>query len=345
MQPPPLRYTKTSDGVNIAYLELGEGPPLVFASNIYGEAYFYRRGWPYVTNIVDRLLDAGWRVILYDIRGMGASDSQVDDLGLQGRVKDVEAVVAALGLEHFALAGNDLAGVTAIAYAVQHPDQVSRLLLLQPWASGSQKYALPSVRLMTSIDPAPGDEWSVWSHVLGNIVTGFQPELGIQLAQAIREGATPAQFAAYIRSTQMIEVSDLLPQVSAPALVVHMSNVAIGSYDLAREVAAGIPNARFLETKAAQYWPAVKAFLLGDPDARAAASSGNPLAASALSRRQAEVLRLIALGRTNREIADELTLSLRTVERHVADLYGKLGVRNRAEAVAIGLSIDSTATT
>jgi DNA-binding NarL/FixJ family response regulator len=196
---------------------------------------------------------------------------------------------------------------------------------------------------MTLIDPAPGDEWSVWSHVLGNIVTGFQPDLGKQLAQAIQEGTTPAQFAAYIRSTQMIEVSNLLPQVSASTLVVHMSNVATGSYDLTREVAAGIPNARFLQTQTTQYWLAVKAFPLGDPDARAAASSGNPLAVSALSRRQAEVLRLIALGRTNREIADELTLSLRTVERHVADLYDRLGVRNRAEAVAIGLSIDSTA--
>jgi pimeloyl-ACP methyl ester carboxylesterase/DNA-binding CsgD family transcriptional regulator len=345
MYPSPLRYARTSDGVNIAFLELGDGPPLVFASQMYGEAYFYRRGWPYVSEIVDRLLDAGWRVILYDIRGMGASDSHVDDLGLQARVRDLEAVVAALGLERFALAGNDLAGVTAIAYAAQHPDKVSRLLLLEPWASGHQKYALPAVRLMTSIDPSAGDEWSVWSHVLGNIVTGFQPELGKQLAQAIQEGATPAQFAAYVRSTEEIDVSDLLPQVTAPTLVVHMSNLATGSYDLAREVAAGILNARFLETQTSQYWPAVKAFLLGDPDARVAAASGIPLAASALSRRQAEVLRLIAAGRTNREIADDLTLSLRTVERHVADLYDRLGVRNRAEAVAIGLSIDATART
>jgi len=345
MQPPPLRYTKTSDGVNIAFLDLGDGPPLVFASNIYGEAYFYRRGWPYVTNIVDRLLDAGWRVILYDIRGMGASDSQVADMGLQARVKDVEAVVAALGLERFLLAGTDHAGVSAIAYAVQHPDKVSRLLLLQPWASGSQKYALPAERLMTSIDPAPGDEWSVWSHVLGNIVTGFQPELGKQLAAAIQQGATPAQFAAYVQSTQAIDVTSLLPQVSAPTLVVHLADSAVGSFESSREVAAGISNARFLATQAASTWPAVKAFLLGDSGARVATSSGSLLAASGLSRRQAEVLRLIALGRTNREIAEDLVLSLRTVERHIADLYDKLGVRNRAEAVAIGLSIDATATT
>jgi hypothetical protein len=50
MQPSPWRYARTSDGVNIAFLDLGEGSPLVFASNIYGGAYFYRRGWPYVSN-------------------------------------------------------------------------------------------------------------------------------------------------------------------------------------------------------------------------------------------------------------------------------------------------------
>jgi pimeloyl-ACP methyl ester carboxylesterase/DNA-binding CsgD family transcriptional regulator len=343
MQPPPLRYARTEDGVNIAFLDLGDGPPLVFASNIYGEAYFYRRGWPYVTNIVDLLLDAGWRVILYDVRGMGASDSQVEDMGLQARVRDVEAVVAALGLERFLMAGTDHAGATAIAYAVRYPDQVSRLLLLQPWAPGQQKFNLPAVRLMTSIDPAPGDEWGVWSHVLGNIVTGFQPKLGKQLATAIQDGATPAQFAAYVRSTQAIDVSGLLPRVSAPALVVHISDSAVGSYDLARDVAAGIPNARFLMTESTSAWPAVKAFLLGDSSSSTWWTGS--AAASGLSRRQAEVLRLIALGRTNREIAEDLVLSLRTVERHVADLYDKLGVRNRAEAVAIGLSIDSTATT
>jgi DNA-binding NarL/FixJ family response regulator len=40
------------------------------------------------------------------------------------------------------------------------------------------------------------------------------------------------------------------------------------------------------------------------------------------------------VGRTNKEIAHELYLSLRTVERHVTDIYDKLGVRNRAEAIA-----------
>jgi DNA-binding CsgD family transcriptional regulator len=53
-----------------------------------------------------------------------------------------------------------------------------------------------------------------------------------------------------------------------------------------------------------------------------------------LSSREAEVLRLVAAGRSNKEIAKDLVLSVHTVERHVANVYRKLGVHNRAEATA-----------
>ena len=56
--------------------------------------------------------------------------------------------------------------------------------------------------------------------------------------------------------------------------------------------------------------------------------------AEPLTARELEVLRLIAAGRRNQEIADELVISLSTVKRHIANIYGKLGVDHRTEAVA-----------
>jgi LuxR family maltose regulon positive regulatory protein len=53
-----------------------------------------------------------------------------------------------------------------------------------------------------------------------------------------------------------------------------------------------------------------------------------------LSEREVEVLQLIAGGLTNREIADQLYLSLNTVKVHTRNIYGKLDVHNRTEAVA-----------
>lgn len=53
-----------------------------------------------------------------------------------------------------------------------------------------------------------------------------------------------------------------------------------------------------------------------------------------LSRRELEVMRLVAVGRTNREIARELFLSPRTVDMHVRNILGKLGCHTRTEATS-----------
>jgi DNA-binding NarL/FixJ family response regulator len=53
-----------------------------------------------------------------------------------------------------------------------------------------------------------------------------------------------------------------------------------------------------------------------------------------LTRRELEVLALLATGATNRAIADRLVLSERTVDRHVSNIFTKLGVATRAAATA-----------
>ena len=53
-----------------------------------------------------------------------------------------------------------------------------------------------------------------------------------------------------------------------------------------------------------------------------------------------ELLGLVAQGLTNREIAERLVISVRTAEHHLANAYGKIGVRGRAEAVAYALRHD-----
>jgi DNA-binding CsgD family transcriptional regulator len=53
-----------------------------------------------------------------------------------------------------------------------------------------------------------------------------------------------------------------------------------------------------------------------------------------LTAREMEVLRLVAAGRSNREIADELFISIKTASVHVSNILGKLGVSGRGEAAA-----------
>jgi LuxR family maltose regulon positive regulatory protein len=69
------------------------------------------------------------------------------------------------------------------------------------------------------------------------------------------------------------------------------------------------------------------------PSAEQAAPPGTQLV-EPLSERELEVLRLVANGLTNQAIADELFIAVSTVKSHTNSIYGKLGVRNRTQAVA-----------
>lgn len=96
----------------------------------------------------------------------------------------------------------------------------------------------------------------------------------------------------------------------------------------AEQIAAAIHN-RFLERDIAQ--------------TRAALASKSPTVQpliEPLSERELDVLRLICAGKSNQEIADELFIALDTVKRHANNLYGKLGVKRRAQAIIEARRLD-----
>jgi DNA-binding CsgD family transcriptional regulator len=102
-----------------------------------------------------------------------------------------------------------------------------------------------------------------------------------------------------------------------------------------QSVAALLGEARALLTPLG----ATPALTRADNLAAAPGALPNPLPSrpSGLSKREAEVLRLLAAGRSNREIAAALFLSPRTVQRHVANAYVKIGAHNKADATAYAL--------
>jgi pimeloyl-ACP methyl ester carboxylesterase/DNA-binding CsgD family transcriptional regulator len=344
MNPPQMQYAKTSDGVNIAYFSLGDGPPIVFASNILGDAYLYRLGWPHVWQITNRLAALGWRVIRYDLRGMGSSDRDVPDLSPTARVKDLQAVVERLGLTRFALVGCDYGAATSVAYSVQNQSRVSRLILLSPWASAPRCFSLPDFRVATSLTPAAGREWNVFTNVLGSVVTAFDSNLGRQGADAVWQGISPQNLATYYEMSKSIDLTGMLRKLATPTLVIHEPTFPFGSLELCQEVATSVKDARFVIVDDRSiagnvhdgYVAAINDFL------RSGAASGPPSERprerdAALTTREVEVLRLIAGGRTNREIASNLVLSERTVARHITNIYAKIVARSKAEATAYAI--------
>jgi DNA-binding NarL/FixJ family response regulator len=160
----------------------------------------------------------------------------------------------------------------------------------------------------------------------------------------------------------------LLADVEAPALVLHRREISWLPVSIARDLAARLRDARLtiLEGEStAPYLADAEAIaqaideFLGEPDRPAApveasaAMVPRPFPALAghtpservptqpvrdLTAREVEVVRLLASGQTNQEIAEELVVSVRTVERHIANIYHKLGARGRAHATAYALS-------
>src|SRR5262245_29832249 len=190
--------------------------------------------------------------------------------------------------------------------------------------------------------------WSLFTNVVGSVVTQFSnPAVGRQIADSIRDAMTADGFNAYVAGSRLIDVRQFLPHVTAPTLVLHDPSFPFGSFDLCREVASGICDAHLIvvndrsmmggphdETLAA-----IDRFLRLGSDAQNGERSGAVATndGGSLTRRESEVLRLIATGRSNKAIASGLGVSERTVARHVTNIYAKIGAHTRAAATAYAI--------
>ena len=101
MEMPPIRYTSTEDGISIAYLDVGEGTPIL---HIPYPMNHLQLQWEHAV-FRDSLegFASRFRLVAFDGRGQGLSDRQTDENSVEKIVIDTEAVVRATGLERFAL--------------------------------------------------------------------------------------------------------------------------------------------------------------------------------------------------------------------------------------------------
>jgi DNA-binding NarL/FixJ family response regulator len=157
------------------------------------------------------------------------------------------------------------------------------------------------------------------------------------LSRYQRRSAEADVAAAFLELDLASEARAFLPRVTMPALVLHRRGDRTVPISRGREVASLLPQARFVALSGDSHLPwmdeqrdlqrALAGFL---DDAVPVESNG----ASPLTRRETEVLRLIASGLSNREIASSLVLSEHTVHRHVANILRKLTQSSRAAAAA-----------
>jgi DNA-binding CsgD family transcriptional regulator len=178
--------------------------------------------------------------------------------------------------------------------------------------------------------------------------------------ELMRRSTTAENAVAFRRARMDVDVSSLLSQLRLPTLVLHSRGDQINPLDGGRRLAAEIPGARLVTLESDNHvlldgepatdvcFDELATFLA--PDTVAPVPPVRPAATTAvldrLTGREREVLALVAAGHDNREIADRLVLSVRTVERHLQTVYRKLdltGSAQRTAAAALVLGADDYA--
>jgi pimeloyl-ACP methyl ester carboxylesterase len=317
------------DGRRLAYATLGEGPALVFPT--WWISHLELDWEDEAVRAFFAELAQTHRVVRYDRLGAGLSDRELDE------PPSYESEVRALGtlIDHLAdgpvtLFSLACAGPIAVHYASRQPERVHALVFYNSFAARDDVADEVRESLVSLVRAS----WGLGSHMLASL---FLPEGGDirRLSRFQRQSASAEAAAAFLELELTADVRPLLPSLEMPALVLHRRNERTVPFALGRELAALLPGARFVPLAGREHFmwsgdtrDALRA-LAGFFDAPAPTNGDSPL-----SVRETEVLRLVAAGMSNREIASTLVVSEHTVHRHVANILRKLAQSSRAGAAA-----------
>jgi pimeloyl-ACP methyl ester carboxylesterase len=341
-----IRFCTAPDGVRLAYAMRGSGPPIVRVAtwlthlDFDGESPVWRH-W------VDELAE-GHALVRYDERGCGLSDREVVDLSVDTWVADLEAVIEAAGLDRFALLGVSQGAAIAVVYAGRHPERLTHLVLYGGYARGRKVRGAAARRdedaLISAIRAGWTDPDPTFRHLFSMLFLPHGTAEQMAWYDDLQRRSTSGETAVRLYDARgSIDVVELAPRVATKTLVAHARGDRVVPADEGRLLGALIPGARLVLLESANHilladepaWPRfvseLRAFL---GTARTSARSSM----EALSPRELEVLGLVAAGLTNEEIAERLFLSIRTVERHLSNIYGKLQVSGKAARAAAASS-------
>ncbi|MGW3649445.1 alpha/beta fold hydrolase [Streptomyces sp. NPDC000878] len=249
-----IRFCRADDGTRIAYASVGAGPPLLKAAN-----WMTHLDLEWTTPVWAHWLGGLARnrgLIRYDERGCGLSDWVVPGFTFEDWVDDLETVVEAVGLDRFPLLGVSQGGAVAVAYAVRHPERVSRLILAGAYARGRQVRArseTESAEAALDLDVARVG----WIHQDPRFLRVFAsqflpdgtPEDWDEFTAFQRQTTSPANGVRFLEEFARIDVSDIAHRVACPTLILHSRDDERVPVSQANELASLIPDSRLVLLK------------------------------------------------------------------------------------------------
>jgi pimeloyl-ACP methyl ester carboxylesterase/DNA-binding CsgD family transcriptional regulator len=335
-----VRYCAAPDTVRIAYAIHGSGPPLVKVANWLTHLEYdwdspIWRHW---------LQELGTRftVIRYDERCCGLSDADPRDLNLDAFVSDLEAVVDAAAPEQFTLFAISQGGAVAVEYARRHPERVRQIVFCGAYIRGRLQRGRAGAREEHAARIALarvgwGNDNAAFRRVFANWMLPDADAQEIQAFDELQRRSCSADNAVRLMDAwSRIDARAGAREVRAPALVCHSGGDQSVPFDEGQLIARTIPGARLVRLEGRDHLlllrePAWRQFLQ-ELDAFTGVARRAP--DSELSPREREILELVAEGFGNDQIAERLVLSVRTVERHLSNVYAKWRLSGRAARAA-----------
>jgi pimeloyl-ACP methyl ester carboxylesterase/DNA-binding CsgD family transcriptional regulator len=347
-----IRFCTAFDNTRLAYAKLGQGPALMKVGN-----WMSHLEYDWNSPVWQPWLE-GWSrfhtFYRYDPRGCGLSDWDVSDFSFEALVSDLETVANAAGLEQFDLFAMSQGGCVSIAYTAKHPERVRRLIIYGGYLQGS---------LSGNPTPAVLEETEVRLKLLKLSWGSERPEYRQVFTMSLIPEGTPEQFAWFNnlqfvstspgnaievqRSFNLVDVREQAQLINVPTMVIQSKHDSAVPFELGRQTAAHISNARFVvldsknhvlmrsEPAWNYFWDEFYRFLEVSSKLPTAKVSAEDKVWSELSARERDVLRLLAQGYNNQEISQHLVLSEKTVRNYVSNIYEKLQINGRGEAIVL----------
>ena len=343
-----IRFCTTEDGVRIAYAATGRGPVLVKTPNWLNHLELDPAS-PVWHAFMERLARRH-TLVRYDGRGCGLSDRQVPQVGMETHMRDLDAVVAAAGLERFVLYGASQGAAIAVEYAARHPHRVSHLVLYGGFLQGARRRARSpqeveeAQTMLKLVELGWARENSAFRQVFATqfIPDGSQDQL--KAFDELQRSTVSAQAAAALLcASHEVDLTESAARVRCPTLVLHSRGDARIPFEQGRLLASAIPGAQFVPLDSrnhilldhqpafARCFAEIEAFL----QRHGAAPPVAPAALGELTEAEVRVLDLIAAGLNNERIAQRLEIAPKTVRNHINRIFHKLGVEDRAAAIVL----------
>jgi pimeloyl-ACP methyl ester carboxylesterase len=321
------------DGRRIAFATVGEGPLLLFSARWVSHL---EEEWedPDARSFFEELA-VSHRVVRYDRLGSGLSDRGLSEPpNTETEARALAKVLDACGGGPAIVFSCSCAALVTARFASAVPDRVSKVVFFAGYVS---RRDVPAVTRNSLVEFARLN-WPLAAQMFSGLLVprGSGDDIAA-LSRQLRHAAEADAASAFLELELTADARPYLARVTMPALVLHRRGDRTVPIGHGRELASLLPNARFVALSGDSHLPwmdeqrdlrrALAGFL---DDASPERANGD----SPLTRRETEVLRLVAVGLSNREIASSLVLSEHTVHRHMANILRKLSQSSRAAAAA-----------